>query len=196
MSLDAGCWASLNSFKLHLHIGLSDTTKDNFLEQILNSAYKLLEDHIGYSLLQETITEYQNGNGTNKLVLEKWPVASITSIHVDSLRVFGSDTLIDSGDYYFDPDSGIVDCFKSDGTTPGWFPCGIKNVKVIYLAGYSSIPAQFAEICREYAAIIFTRSGTEGYTSQSMGSKSETYSEVAIPDYIKWKLEKYRNKAV
>lgn len=199
MSLDSGCWSTLNRIKLHLHVGLSDTTKDSFLEQLLNGGYKILEDYIGYPLLQATYTEYYDGDDSSKLILRQRPLVSVTSIYVDSFRVFDAQYLADSGDYYVDTYLGIVEFFKHDGNGPGWFYIGIKNVKVTYVAGYVTISNNFAEILDEYVAYLFNRSGTEGFQAQSMGSKSETYEERwggAIPDYIKWKLAPFKSRGI
>ena len=202
MSVDVSAWTTLNRVKRHVHIGLSDSSKDTFLEEIINSTYKVLEKHIGRQVLQATYTEYYDGDSSGRLILKKWPVISVTSIHVDPEREFGSDDLMDADDYYLDTELGIVEVFQATGSGPTSFPKGIKNVKAVYVAGFTSIPADLAQVATEYAAFVFNRSGTEGFRSQSLGQKSESYEvgslriDLAIPLYLTWKLDQYKERSV
>lgn len=196
MAVDAGAWTSLNRLKRHLHIGLSDSSKDDFLEEIINSSYKVLERHIGQALLQATYTEFYDGDDSNILILKKWPVISVTSVHVDSERDFDSDDLVDSGDYVVDTELGIIEIFQAEGSGPTWFAKGTKNIKVIYSAGFASIPADFAQVGTEYAAWIFNRSGTEGFDSASLGAKTESYDKAFLPAQIIWKLDQLKHRSV
>src|SRR5574339_474730 len=134
MPLDSRVWVTLADLKEHLDI--SDTDKDSFLTNILNAAWEMAKNYIGYDLNDTVYTEDYDGDGTNELLLKKWPIISITSIKDDTDRTFGSDTVIDSTDYLFDADTGLVTLFQGQGV----FTSGRGNIRVVYTAGYTSIP--------------------------------------------------------
>jgi hypothetical protein len=77
-----------------------------------------------------TKTAYFDGHQErDKLFLNTNPVTSVTSLHDDPERAYGSDTLLDSDDYVV-YDWGIqLDGFK--------FFKGYKNIQVIYVGGYT-----------------------------------------------------------
>src|SRR5574342_717092 len=111
MSVDAGAWTSLANVREHLHIPASDTNDNTFIEHLINRSYKMLEQYIGRVMKAADYTEYHDGDGTNELILKQWPINSIASIHDDIERDFGSDTLVDAGDYVFEADYGMVRLF-------------------------------------------------------------------------------------
>jgi hypothetical protein len=88
-----------------------------------------------------TYTEYFDGDGTNSLLLKR-PIRSITSIHIDTDRNYGADTLVASTDYVYYSESGIV---RLDYKV---FSVGNQSVKVVYAAGYKTTdaPADFKQI--------------------------------------------------
>jgi len=85
-------------------------------------------------LEQATVTEYHSTRaGQTTLRLRQYPVASITSLHDDVVRVYGADTLLAASDYVLtDPKAGIV---QLDGIT---FDEGLNNVKAVYPGGFAS----------------------------------------------------------
>lgn len=97
---------------------------DQFIAQYCNRA----------TLEQTTVTEYHSARaGQMTLKLRQYPVASITSLHDDVDRIYGADTLLAATDYVLeDEQAGIV---QLDGTS---FNEGLKNVKVVYVAGYAA----------------------------------------------------------
>lgn len=195
VTIDTNAWTTLAYVREHLHIGISETYFDDQLSNLINRSLAILEAYIGHGIKSRTITEYYDGDGTNKLVLNKWPLISVTSIHVDSERVFGSDYLMDTDDYYVDTEHGIVEVFQETGSGPVSFECGVKNVKVVYVAGYATIPADLVHIANEHVALLFRRSATEGTTSQSLGGKSEIYDESSMPRWLMHRLAPYKDRS-
>jgi hypothetical protein len=113
----------------------SETTEhDDELARLIPAAQAWLEAECGRVFDSATLTEYYHGNDwSNSLVLARPPIASITSIYDDPLRVYGSTTLLDSTDYTIgDADAGIV---LLDGIT---FQEGVRNIKITYVGGFSA----------------------------------------------------------
>lgn len=194
MSVDSNAWTSLAAVKQHLKIDTLDTEEDDELELLINACYRLLEGYIHHPLKAADYTQYYDGDGSNTLVLRVYPINSVASIHDDAERDFGADTLIPSTDYVIDNDEevGTVRLFRN--TTA--FATGIKNVKVVFNAGYSTIPADAAMACILLVAWFYNRGGSEALNSQSMGGKSESYAEDALPMFIRQMVGKYKEFSV
>lgn|SRR5574339_74072 len=190
MPLDSRVWVTLADLKEHLDI--SDTDKDSFLTNILNAAWEMAKNYIGYDLNDTVYTEDYDGDGTNELLLKKWPIISITSIKDDTDRTFGSDTVIDSTDYLFDADTGLVTLFQGQGV----FTSGRGNIRVVYTAGYTSIPYDAQRGLIMLASWLAARAGTEAMIAQTLGGKSEQYENYNIPLYIRQCFAPYKNYSV
>ena len=98
-------------------------------------------------------TEYFDGDKEKSFIIVKNPpITSVTSLHDDLDRVYGSAALIDADDYVA-YDSGRVEL---DG---GSFSTGLKNIKIIYKGGYTeaTIPDDLKLACMLQSAFIFKR---------------------------------------
>lgn len=149
---------------LKTHLGVSSTTEDAFLGQLLpavESAFAKFTDRV---LEKTTYTEYYSGRGTPVILLREYPVISVTSVHLDTggyygsvTDSFGAETLLVSGtDYALVKDGragsaetgrllriGNVWPVRYD-VRPGLLSYATKPcpgcIKVVYLAGYNPIP--------------------------------------------------------
>jgi uncharacterized phiE125 gp8 family phage protein len=189
MALDANAWTTVAAVKRAMKIDSSDTTYDAEIEDLINACYKMLEAYIHHPLKAADYTEYYDGDGTNTLVLRKYPINTVASIYDDVAREFGADSLIDSTDYLIDNDEemGTVRLFQN--TTI--FARGIKNVKITYNAGYATIPKDAERACILLVIYYFNRQDAAGLNSQSMGGKSESYTDDALPMFIRQMVMKY-----
>ena len=194
MSLDAGAWTTVAAVKQALKIDSAETDHDQEIEDLINACYLMLEGYIHHPLKAADYTEYYDGDGTNTLILRKYPINTVTSIYDDLAREFGADALIDSDDYVIDNEEfiGSVRLFQNTVI----FTTGVKNVKITYNAGYSTIPKDAARACIMLVAYYFNRQGSEGMTAQSLGGKSESYTDEALPLYIRQMVNKYKEFCV
>lgn len=112
------------------HLVLTDTNSDEQLNNLMSEMSREFIERIDRDIRKKTRTEYHDGKiGQTSICLEHYPVISITSIHDDTDRQFGSNELIPSDDYSFHASSGIVNFETS-------LSSGFKNVKVVYVSGY------------------------------------------------------------
>ncbi len=166
---------------------------DVITQQHITDASFFANSYTGRILASQTFTEYYDGDGTNLLFLKNYPISSITTIHQDSDRAFGSDTLVASTDYFTYADNRKL---IGDGVT--WLR-GIQTIKVVYLAGYviGSIPEDLVNAVtmlvdfwgKEYDAHRF------GVTSTGTETNRITY-EKNIPAEIKEMLNPYKKKVI
>ncbi len=75
--------------------------------------------------------------GMKTLSFPHYPLVSVTSLHEDADRLFGTDTLIAAADYFI---TGRQLVLYGDGNTRE-FDAGERTVKAVVTAGYATIPA-------------------------------------------------------
>jgi uncharacterized phiE125 gp8 family phage protein len=114
-------------------LGITVTTDDQVLLPLCQAAQDEASGYVDYELEGSTVIDYLNGDGVDIIFLRSLPVKSITSIYDDIEWDYGADTLIDSGDYIFSPETGVVTLFGL------CFASGTRNVKVTYKAGYNGV---------------------------------------------------------
>ena len=130
--------------------------------------------------------EFRDGDGeTGFLYTREYPIASVTSLHDDSDRTYGSDTLIAASEYVWYRNGKI----ELDG---GCFCRGLKNIKAVYNAGYSPVPMDLQRLATEWVILSFKGLNRLGISSISSpdGSISIFY-EFLTPE-LKRILRKYR----
>jgi len=198
--LDPLCWASLADLKEHLDIDATDTSKDNFLINNLNAAFQSAKNYIGYDLNATDYVEYYDGDGSQDILLDQFPIISITSIYDDPARTFDSTSLVPSTDYVFYSKTGKVSKLQpvtgyivvGIPQSPTMWSDGQLNVKVSYRAGYTTIPYDAARAVILLAAWYAQRAGTEGKNAESLGGKTVNYDPASIPLYIRQFLVPYK----
>jgi uncharacterized phiE125 gp8 family phage protein len=189
MSVDAAAWTTVANCKLQL--GISDSTQDAFIESLVNRSYKILETYLGRQIKSQTLTEYYDGpkdNAQDSLLLNVFPIISITSIYDDLDRIWADSSLLDPANYVVYKERGIVKLYRNEG----FFQQGIQNIKVVYTAGYATIPGDIEDAGIQMVEHMFNRARTAGFQSQSLGGKSETYDNDEIPAAVKRVLRNYR----
>lgn len=81
-ALRANALTTLGALKISMGIGLeeSDPQRDAALTQLINAASAWLETQLGRKLGRQTYTQLYAGTGTQRLVLEQYPVIRVQSI--------------------------------------------------------------------------------------------------------------------
>jgi len=148
--------------------GMSNVDKyDVLLSSLITMTSKRFESYCGRVWDNNSgndITEYFDGGGKSFVIVKRIPVASVTSLHDDTARAYGADTLINTTEYVIYNDDGLIEL--DDG---GYFADGRKNVKVVYKGGYTAttIPEDLKLACIMEAAKTFEMRKRLGVESQS-----------------------------
>jgi len=129
---------------LKLHLGVTGTTDDDLLDDLLAQASSLIEELCGRSFEGGSFTEDHPGGGRIAF-LKNYPVTAVTEVKVDSTRQFGSTTVLNENEYYVHLETGLVESLGRPFVSPrpGWavkpyeFP---GTVRVTYSAPTSSVP--------------------------------------------------------
>ncbi|MFJ8863617.1 hypothetical protein ACIRD8_35020 [Streptomyces sp. NPDC102451] len=150
-------------------------------ELLIELAQGVIEDETGQALEQseDTVTldgpaendeRSQNGTGSRKLILPRWPVTDVASVSLTDDDgedlVFGKDR-----DYTWSA-AGIL--HRRGGDWPGHQ----RAIEVTYTAGYSTIPAGLKRLCLRLAAGAW--SNPERLTSEALGDHSKAWAADAL----------------
>lgn len=122
---------TLARVKLELDILSGDTSKDEILELKIDEASSDIEAALGFSVPRETVAEtfWQEGviASPTSLILNRTPIASITSVVVDGITYASSL-------YRYDAGTGELFALDSSGFPTFW--CFCKSVVVTHAGGY------------------------------------------------------------
>lgn len=157
---------SLTALKTHL--GITGTTEDAFLGQLLTAVEAVFENLIDRKPASAEYTEYYSGRNTPLLLLREYPVTEVSDVRVDENgywgqgeSAFAATTALTAGiDYALVQDGrgataetgrllriGTVwpaRFVSKVGLLSAAIKPGAGNIKVTYTAGYESIPADMA----------------------------------------------------
>lgn len=184
-------WSTLVLVREHLQIAASDTSKDEQLKSLINRATLALERYCGREQLKsKTYTEYHDGDGDDYILTQERPIISVTSLHDDPDRDFTATTLLtENEDFIVYSKEGMIKKFED-----GVFNIGKQNIKLVYVAGYATIPDDAEMACTILVAFWYNKSGSEGHTSLSLGGLSKSYDPAAWPATVKALVEPFRKR--
>lgn len=173
---------SLANLKTYLWI--TGTESDTILTTILSWVNSFIEENYWPFEVAE-FTEYHNGRWTEKLQLHRSPIVSVTSIQYNTGTAWTPIwTAYDADSYVFN-NSIIV---AVEWTT---HPRGYKNIKVVYDAGYETIPGEVIQAVYDLCAFKFNNKGSEWISSEKVDDVQITYKDDTTQSVINT-LSKYQ----
>jgi len=188
--------------------GITVSTYDTFIDTILGWVSNDIRDYCsrdgtnGFELA--TRTEYYSGPDDAIIQLRERPITSITS--VTQTYAGGDSTVLDSGSYRVDADSGLlsrIDVARGrfasynasyigqggDFKPSPRFEEGFNNFTVVYVAGYATIPGALQKATCLLADILFNGRGRDmSVQSETIGQYSYTLADQKRVDDIRMSL--------
>ena len=119
---------TLAEMRAFLNLPTAQTGQDAVIITLLDGYNSMINDYLGVTMVTSTYTETYDGNDTDCLFLKHYPIISVTSLSIDE------DDLA-STDYKVYNDEGYI---KIDSTTFSLFTKDIRNVYIVYTAGYGT----------------------------------------------------------
>lgn len=172
---------TVTNCKAFREIGSGNQEHDAELARLIPAVQSYLEQECFRTFESGTVTEYKSGGNlewgcwsstaapfrSSRLMVARPPITSITGIWDDPIRVYGNDTLIDQTNYVIeDADAGLI---VLDGYQ---FKPGIKNIKITYVGGFTSIPSDL-----EQAAIEMVWAAREKGLHNLIGVRSRSVAD-------------------
>jgi hypothetical protein len=164
---------------------------DDLIESLCERITSIFSNWCGISsFTPATYTEYHNGNGTQYIFPNNIPITSITSIYLDDDWVFGSDTMFPNSLSYKVVDNRYI-VMRDDILTTGE-----QNVKIIYTAGYSTIPEDLKQAAIEEVSRKFRRRKEIDLASKSVEGGTVNFVKDELLKSTKDILLKYKRMDV
>lgn len=177
----------LTAVKDHLGIPPATTTFDARLTRFIDAASQAIENFLDRTVLTATYTEIQDGRASNRVILRNFPVTSVTSVYIDPDSEFTDpSTEVDSSDFRLEDESLIVLLHRQ-------FPRGTQNVRVIYDAGYATVPPVIENSCLFLVEWYYDLQNDLRVGNVSKGKNNETTKYLTEwPKWLKDQLMPYR----
>jgi len=186
MSVAANALATLEEVKDFYGMTGSKQADDDLIEDLIDRITQLFQTYCGWSSFKAAdYTEYIDGESTKYIFPINTPIISITSIHDDTDWVYGSDTLIENTEYRSVDERYIV-------SKDSLFGRGDQNIKLVYRAGYETIPGDLKQSCIEEVTKRYKHRRDIDIQAKSLDDGDATYSESAFLPATKEVLYKYK----
>lgn len=156
----------LGIIKNHLDITVTDSGEDNRLQQFLNQVEEIVfaQTLRGADLYSNvSYTEFHSGVNRQRLYARMRPMTNVTSLHVDAVGyygkgdgdIFSANALWTEGVNYVPIREDESERNRSEIQAINQvFPLGQGNIKLLYDAGYSALPADLEfSICQLVALV-------------------------------------------
>ena len=179
--------------------GIQSTKDDAKLELLIESVSQLVKTYCNATFVDyytNAKTELFNINYSESFIqLEEGPVVTTAGnkpvVYERENTTSSYNTLTEDTDYYID--EGLDSIYRLDTT----FPKGPGSVKVVYKAGYATVPADLKLAVIDLITYYHkdehkSRQTIAGASIQNQSSSSQR-NNVAFPDHIKRVLDLYKN---
>jgi len=187
MSVSANALTSLDSVKNFYGMTGTKQTDDDLLEDLIDRITELIQSYCNVTNFKSTkYTEYLDGMGSKYLFVNNIPIVSITSIHDDADWGWNSDDLLDSDDYRSVDNKYIV--LKDD-----FFTLADQNIKIVYTAGYTTIPGDLEQVCIEEVIMKYKHRRDIDVQSKTLDDGTVQYVSKNLMQSSRITLNKYRN---
>ena len=188
MALKANALVTLAKAKSHL--GISTTSLDSRIEQIVNTASQVIESYTSRKLVTQSHTEIIDGRSTNKLLLGQYPITggpatgNLPQVFIDASSIFDAATEIDTDQYRVEKNNLLVRVNRIWGK-------GYQNIKVIYNAGIGDlvtddIPADLEWATLEVVSWYYNTTSNHriGVLSQGKLGESVSFEQPEYPNTL------------
>jgi uncharacterized phiE125 gp8 family phage protein len=188
---------TLADVKEHLRIEAADSTEDTFLEKLIDRCTSRIESYVNRKLKKRSYTELYDGSGTQKLLLNQFPITALTSVNIDQGQDFLPSTDVDIEAIVIQAEEGLLSWSgvvnSSSAFNAGIWSAGVRNIQVVYEAGYDPIPDDLAAACIKLVAVEFNRAreGADAFTAEGTAGHSVTWIQ-GMPQEIDEMLLAYR----
>lgn len=185
-----------------------DYSKDKLLERNINSVSEMVSKYCNRNFIADTYSEFYKGSGRQKLILNQYPINTITSVKVDSASLTAGTDYVTSDQTYLD--QGII--FKNAGWTwygyltglVGELTAPVDNIEVVYSAGYTLEPETSRTLPWELEDAVISmvenmyneqQNGTVGIKQITQGKLSYTFFSNSLIERYSSVLDAYKKVA-
>ena len=136
-------------------------------------------------------SEICDGDGSDMLSLAHTPVNSLTELSIDGAAIDVTEAAVYPEYIRFIAYGDYNPRLRTNGRI---FSCGVANVSVSYLAGYSGVPPDIIDACAQQVIFLANTLGRLGLTTDnnSVAQSSNSYAQITFPPPVQITLNRYR----
>ena len=186
--------------------GLQGVRQDARINVIIDSVSQLVKTYCGTTIIDFATsdkTEYFNiaDDYVDRIILSESPLISVSQVQERQNQAEAYATLItensdSSGKYEYVLDMESDSIIRTNSTGHKYFPKGVKSVKVVYRAGYTTIPEDLKLACFDLIKYYLKDERKERMTIQGSTVENATSTSlrnnIGFPDHIKRVLDMYK----
>jgi hypothetical protein len=176
--------------KAYLRIPITNTGDDGLLRSLADAANAAIAKALQRNVLTASYSQTRNGTGTSRLMLPNFPVTAVSSV-----TLVGPPSQIGAGlstqvltlgvDYTFD----VYGLLAYRGLK---WPKGVQNVAVVYVAGYSNMPADLIHAASKVGALRYRELERLGQKSKVIDTENITFDLAEFPPDVLATVERYK----
>ncbi len=163
------------------YLGLVGTGEDDLVSHLIDWATVFIHSYCHRVFPLRSYDEYYDGDGTDSLLCNQFPISSVDSLEVDGIGK-------DPASFTLYGPIGLMR-LKS-----GVFPKGKNNIRIRFSAGYAEIPKDLEQSCIELVALKYYDRGRERLGLEKSSNSTSFVSR--LPWEIKQVLDLYRRYGV
>lgn len=190
--IDPYALTTVENAKQHLNIPVANNDHNDILTRFINSATAKIETFLDRKVLKRAYTEFQDGRGNDRVLLRNWPADKPTELWIDQSSLF-TDTAnqLDLGEYELELSSdGGIGVILLPGKR---FTRGRRNIKLVYEAGYSTVPMWAEEAALWTVEFFYDMRGDRRVGVSSKGKNAETTAfRSDLPEFVMNMLEPHK----
>ena len=162
---------------------------ETMIDALITAASVRANKYTSRKLLARDLVEYYDGDGTNVIFLDNYPINSIASVYQDSDRIF-PEPPVDSDDYiYYATNRKLVGLSN-------WYR-GIQTIKITYNAGYVTVPSDLEQGVLILISVMYKNYKDHRYGVTSVGIDDQRIAyETTVPKIVKELWDPYRKKII
>ena len=173
--------------RAHDWLGIPDATTDHDkrIEWVANAASELIERKTGIYFVTRALTEVQDGDGTNRLHVDRFPMTTLTTLTIKETQDGAAQTIA-SGDRDVDLERGIIQLRTTAAVTV--FTKLFQNVTVGYSTGYgaqdaTTLPEDIMLACLDILKLVW-----DEYTSGAIAASSVSVGPGSLVIKPEWPM--------
>jgi len=164
----------------------ADDDMNKQLESLIDQLSEVFEGYCDRKFLSRSYTEYLDGTGTYYLFPKHYPITSVSGIYDNYSWTWTNSDAISGTNYRIKNDNCIV-C----NTVWGEYD---QNIKIVYTAGYSTIPVDIKLACIEEVVRKWKNKNSVDVLAISASDGSVTRYEKDLMPSTKQTLDRYRKR--
>lgn len=155
----------------------TNTVDEALLERLIASASQFIENWLNRKVLIHTEQVLLDGLGQTELFLPEPNITAIQSISMNGQEIQASD--------YFLVDGEVI-------LERGCFNRGRRNIKVVYEAGFNTVPADIEQAVIDLVALRYKERDRIGIQSKTLAGETVSYFIGDLSPSAKSILQRYK----